>query len=231
MCVTPCMPPIAVGDQRDPDRLALARRRACPSRGRGRRRGRVGDRGEAGREDAPAAAARDLRRVGDRAVATAALRAGARGRGARGARGRRARSRRTAGGRAARARSCARSTASSHARSRARASSGPRSQPIAPLRASPSRHHALDHPQHGGRVGRVGARRRGRARGSPAPSRRAPTSRPSPARRARSRGRRGRARGTRAASARAGVSDHVRPMSTPAWSSEPPTPVPPCVST
>ena len=28
-----------------------------------------------------------------------------------------------------------------------------------------------------------------------------------------------------------GVSDQVRPMSTPAWSSDPPTPTPPCVST
>ena len=93
--------------------------------------------------------------------------------------------------------------------------------PIAPLRASPSRHHALDHPQHGAGVGRrvaVAAAERARP---PAPSRRAPTWRPTPGRRGPRPGRRGGGRGTRAASPAAGASVHVRPMSTPAWSSVP----------
>ena len=94
------------------------------------------------------------------------------------------------------------------------------------------RHHALDHPQDRARVRGRRSSRRGRASARRGPSRRAPTWRPSPARRARST-RPGADVGEELARlpARRASRDQVRPMSTPAWSSDPPTPTPPWVST
>ena len=155
-------------------------RELAPSRGRGTRRpGAYGmaamqaaNSAERGRRElAPASA---IARSPPRAAA------GARGSGARGARGRRARSRRTGAARAARARSCRRSTASSQARSSARASSGPRSQPIAPVRGV-ALASSRARPSAAPRRGRARAvARRGRARGRRAPSPRAPTWRREP---------------------------------------------------
>ena len=114
--------------------------------------------------------------------------------------------------------------------SSARASSGPRSAPIAPRRASPSLTTRIGHGQHGARVGRQAAgvaperaHRDGHRARAPTwprcPGRRAAVARPA----------RTWARYSPGVAA-AGVSVKVRPMSTPAWSSEPPTPVPPWVS-
>ena len=108
-------------------------------------------------------------------------------------------------------------TASSQACSSARASAGPRSPPSTPRgrrpRSSPA---AIMAARCGLAVAGVAA---AEARASPAPSRRAPTSRRA-LRAARAPRRGGRCRNC--SGVEGGVSVHVRPMSTPAWSSEPP---------
>ncbi len=121
------------------------------------------------------------------------------------------------------------STASSQARNSARASSGARSAPIAPLRTSPSRM----------RRSTMVSTARGSTAWSPSPRPSARTARAmalcahfaalpwSP--RAAARPARTWARYSCQVCA-TGVSVKVRPTSTPAWSSEPPTPVPPWVS-
>ena len=217
-----------VGHQRDPHRLALARRQLAlltPEEGG---RGRVGDRGEAGREELRGRGG-DLRRVGDRGrhrspqaplvhAARAALEVGVR---------------------EAVGLQEGEQVALAHAQvhcvePRAQQGLGVLRTEVATDRAAAGvalRHHALDHPQHGCRIGSgvVG---------------------PAPQRADRQGHRRVRPLGRRALLAvrahapaadvgeelldrrpASGVADQVRPMSTPAWSSEPPTPVPPCVST
>ena len=178
-------PADAVGDQRDPHRLALARRELAllaPEEGGG---GRVGDRGEAGREDAPTRRRRSAPGRRPR-VATArsqpalvdAPRAAL-----------------EVGVREAVGLEEGEQVALAHAQvdrvePRAQQGLGVLGTEVAADRAAAGvalRHHALDHPQDRRRV-RCGvvAIAAARARGSPAPSRRAPTWRPSPARRARS---------------------------------------------
>ena len=148
-------PADAVGDERDPQRLALAAGElallAAEEGGRGRvrdRPGRTRRRGRAPRR--PSRRRRSPPRGRSRRRAQAALVA----RRARRVQRRRARTRRPGGGRAARRRSAARSTASSQARSRARASCGTEVRADRAGAGVALGHHALDHPQDGARVGR-----------------------------------------------------------------------------
>ena len=151
--------PDAVGDQRRPAGAARRRpraRRACSSRARGTpSRGRRGPRRRTPRRRPCAAPAQSGCSL---AACASACATAPRSRRSWQRRARRKRSpwRKPSDWSSASSSPCSRSssTASSQARSSARASSGSRSAPIAPAARVALGHHALGHPQHGGRIGR-----------------------------------------------------------------------------
>ena len=222
-----------VGDERDAQRLALAAGElGLLAAEEGRRRG-VGDRRQAGVEERGRGGRRGRRSSGvgrRRSRPRPCGRACARARAWRGGTGRRGRSPRAAGSAISSLSSRSSSTAASQARSSARASSGHRPVSVSLERASPSRMRRWT-------IVKIAAGSGAAPSLAPRPSARvasaiaacvhfaalpcSPSGVASPAATW--------SRNSRHV-AHAGVWVKVRPMSTPAWSSEPPTPVPPWVS-